>query len=100
MLTSVCSAVNLVNSTTGYTYDLRTQTYIQPQFAYQTLQRALSVNNGILSSLNTLKKHSFEKRELPIGSPLTDLISLGLKDIPSAPAVLDALMAELGQQTK
>ncbi|KAF8672523.1 hypothetical protein AX14_005554 [Amanita brunnescens Koide BX004] len=93
-------AVNLVNSTTGYSYDLKTQTFIQPQFAYQTLQRTLSVNNNILSSLSTTRKHFFEKREIPVGSSLTDLISLGLKDLPSAPAVLDALMAELGQQTK
>ncbi|KAF8625521.1 hypothetical protein AX17_006833 [Amanita inopinata Kibby_2008] len=92
--------VNLVNSTTTYIYDLRTQTYLQPSFAYQTLQRTLSVNSSLLSTLSTTKKLAFEKRELPIGTSLTDLIGVGLKDVSAAPAVLDALMVELGQQTK
>ncbi|KAM6496503.1 mitochondrial carrier protein [Amanita muscaria] len=92
--------VNLVNSSTPYAYDLRTQTYLQPQFAFQTLQRTLSVNSSILSSLHTTKKLFFEKRELPVRSSLTDLIAIGLKDASSAPAVLDALMTELGQQIK
>ncbi|KAF8623781.1 hypothetical protein AX15_006191 [Amanita polypyramis BW_CC] len=93
-------AVNLVNSTTPYAYDLRTQTYLQPQFAFQTLQRTLSVNNNLLSTLHTTKKLVFEKRELPVGSSLTDLIAVGLKDTSAAPAVLDAFMTELSQQTK
>ncbi len=92
------SAVNLVNSSTPYSYDLRSQTYVQPQFAYQTLQRTLSVNNSILSSLTTAKKLFFEKREVPAGSTLVDLINIGLKDVSSAPAVLDALISELGRQ--
>ncbi|KAK2459245.1 hypothetical protein APHAL10511_008722 [Amanita phalloides] len=92
--------VNLVNSTTPYAYDLRTRTYLQPQFAFQTLQRTLSVNQHLLSSLQTSKKHVFEKRELPVGSSIVDLIGIGIKDALSAPFILDALVNELGQQTK
>ena len=99
-ITSSWAGVSLVNSTTPYVYDLRTRIYLQPQFAFQTLQRMLSVNNQILSTLHTTKKLYFEKRELPVGSSLTDLVGIGLRDVPSAPAVLDALTTELGQQTK
>ncbi|KAF8346806.1 mitochondrial ribosomal death-associated protein 3-domain-containing protein [Amanita rubescens] len=45
-------AVNLVNSS---------QTYIQSPFAYQTLQRALSINISILSSLSTAKNTFLRK---------------------------------------
>lgn len=100
MLTLVLSAVNLVNSTTPHAYDLRTQTYLQPVFAFQTLQRLLSVNSATLATLQTQRKLMFEKREVPIGTSLTDLIGVGLKDPASAPVVLDALMTELEQQTK
>ncbi|KAF8320510.1 hypothetical protein F5887DRAFT_1216802 [Amanita rubescens] len=65
------SAVNLVNSS---------QTYIQSQFAYQTLQRALSINISILSSLSTAKKLFFEKQEVPAASTLVDLINIAVDD--------------------
>lgn len=93
-------AVNLVNSTTPYDYDLRTQTYLQPAFAFQTLQRLQTVNSTTLSALTTHKKFVFEKREVPQGTSLFDLVGVALKDPASAPVILDALMAELSVQTK
>lgn len=92
--------MNLVNSTTSYEYDLRTRTYIQPTFSYQTLQRLQTVNRDTLLGLTTTKRLVFEKREVPNGTSLFDLVGVALKDPSLAPVVLDALMVELSAQTK
>jgi len=96
----IYSAVNLVNSTTSYEYNLRTRMYLQPTFSYQTLQRLQTVNRGALVGLTTTKKLSFERREVPSGTSLFDLAGAALKDPPSAPFILDALVTELSTQTK
>lgn len=93
-------AINLINSTTPYEYDLRTRTYIQPTFSYHTLQQLQTVNRDALLRLSTTKKLVFERREVPSGTNLFDLVGVALKDPPSAPVVLDALMTELSTQTK
>ncbi|PFH53262.1 hypothetical protein AMATHDRAFT_137940, partial [Amanita thiersii Skay4041] len=90
----------LVNSTTPYTYDLRTRTYLQPTSAYQILQRMYSVNESLISSLSTSKKLVLEKREVPLGTSLSDLMSVASKDISSSPSILDAVLTELSHQTK
>ncbi|KAK0431957.1 mitochondrial ribosomal death-associated protein 3-domain-containing protein [Armillaria borealis] len=91
-------AVSTVNSTTMHTYDLRTQTYVQPNYAHQTLRRILIVNRARLESIPTRKTHAFEKVKVEEGSPLTALIEAGLADKAIAPAILDELFSELGEQ--
>ena len=94
-------AINLVNSSTPYSYDLRTQTYLQPVFAQQTLQRFRSVNEHALSSLVAEDKIELDAgSSLPEGIPLLKLIDVGLKERTSAPAVLVALLEALGKQTR
>ncbi|TFY79925.1 hypothetical protein EWM64_g4084 [Hericium alpestre] len=94
-------AINLVNSSSPYYYDLRTQTYLQPIFAYQTLQRFLTVNPSTLERLQTSAPIEIERRDpVPAGTPLVELIDVGLKDQLVAPTVLTALMEELGKQTQ
>ncbi|THH17829.1 hypothetical protein EW146_g3049 [Bondarzewia mesenterica] len=94
-------AINLVNSTSTYTYDLRTQTYLQPVFAYQTLQRFLTVNSTALQSLTTDREIGIENRApVPAGTSLKDLIEIGLKDQMMAPTVLAELLEVLGRQTE
>ncbi|KAH7885664.1 mitochondrial ribosomal death-associated protein 3-domain-containing protein [Phlebopus sp. FC_14] len=93
-------AISLVNSTTIYTYDPRTQTYLQPVFAYQTLQRCLTVNERRLQQLRTQTKVEIERRPaIPAGTLLTDLIKAGLKERALAPTILAALMDELSNQS-
>ena len=47
----------------------------------QTLQRALSVNNNVLSPLSAAKNDVFEKRQqVPVRSTPVDLINIGFKD--------------------
>jgi len=71
-------AVNIINSTTPYTYDIRTQTYLQPAAAFQILQRMLTVNNETLSSVRLQENLMLERQEVPAGTSLTDLIGIAI----------------------
>jgi hypothetical protein len=94
-------AINLVNSSSTYTYDMRTQVYSQPVFAHQTLLRLLGTNASILNALQTKNDIELERRApLPAGTSLAELISVGTKDLSLAPTVLQAVLAELGSQDK
>ncbi|KAG5642823.1 hypothetical protein DXG03_002082 [Asterophora parasitica] len=93
-------AKKLVDSTTPHEYDLRTRTYFQPAFSFQTLQRLQAANHAKLSALTTQKKHIFEKREVPLGTSLADLIGVAVKEPSLAPLILEAVMSELSTQTK
>jgi small subunit ribosomal protein S29 len=80
---------------------MRTQVYAQPTFAYQTLLRFHTVNRPHLATLTTQKPVEVERREpVPAGTPLVDLVGIGLKDHSVAPTVLEAVLAELGAQDK
>jgi small subunit ribosomal protein S29 len=90
-----------VNSSTPYSYDLRTQTYLQPVFAQQTLQRFRTANQHALSLLSAEDNIDLPDRlSLPQGTPLLKLIDIGLEDQTSAPVVLTALLEALGKQTQ
>ncbi|EIN09639.1 hypothetical protein PUNSTDRAFT_51852 [Punctularia strigosozonata HHB-11173 SS5] len=93
-------AINMVNSTSPYVYDLRTQTYVQPAFAFQTLQRFLTVNSAALEELKTQLEVTLDRRPAPVpaGTSLASLISIGTKDPSMAPSVLTAVLDELGKQ--
>jgi small subunit ribosomal protein S29 len=94
-------AIKLVNSSTPYSYDLRTQTYLQPIFAQQILQHFRTVNQHSLYSLATEDKIDLHDHlTLPQGTPLLELIDVGLQDQAFAPTVLAALLEALGKQTK
>ncbi|KAF9785172.1 mitochondrial ribosomal death-associated protein 3-domain-containing protein [Thelephora terrestris] len=92
--------IDTVNSSTSYTYDPRTKTYLQPAYAAQTLQNFLTANSRLLQELKTPGDVPIDGRA-PIqgGTPLTELITIGAKDPSSAPAILSALMGILSKQT-
>ncbi|KAF8835956.1 hypothetical protein BDN67DRAFT_912078 [Paxillus ammoniavirescens] len=93
-------AINVVNSTTTHTYDPRTRTYLQPVFAYQTLQRFLTVNGPRLEQLRTQADVELERRAtIPAGTSLSELVKAGVKEQALAPTILTALMDELETQT-
>jgi len=93
--------IDTVNSSTSYVYDARTQIYIQPDYALQTLKRFLTVNSSRLRTLITQEDIFLDKRpSLPKGTPLTELIASAMKDQSTAPAILSALFQELGAQTQ
>ncbi|KAJ3519295.1 hypothetical protein NMY22_g13274 [Coprinellus aureogranulatus] len=95
-------AVALVNSTNSYIYDIRTQTYLQPNASYRLLNHIHAANASLLSKIPL--KHSFVSEKLTVeaggGKTLADLAQAALKDKSqqSAPLVLDALLKELEEQ--
>jgi small subunit ribosomal protein S29 len=90
-----------VNSSTPYSYDLHTRTYLQPIFAQQTLQRFRTVNKHALGSLVTEENIDLQDGlSLPKGTPLLNLVNVGLKDQTFAPSVLAKLLEALGKQTR
>lgn len=93
-------AINLVNSTTTYSYDPRTRIYLQPVFAYQTLQRFLTVNGPRLAQLHLSVDVELERRAtVPAGTTLSELIKVGTKEQALAPTILSAVLEELEKQT-
>ncbi len=93
-------AINLVNSSSSYAYDARTQTYGQPAFAQQLLKRFVDVNEAHVRSLATQAAYTFDDgREFSSGAQVMDLINLGLENQNQAPTVLTALLDELAKQT-
>lgn len=90
-----------MNSTTTYAYDPRTRLYQQATFAYQTLQRFLTVNSYRLDQLKTTVGVELERRgTIPAGTSISDLVRAGIKERALAPTVLTALMEELQKQTE
>ena len=94
-------AIHLVNSSTPYVYDERTRTYRQPEFSYELLHRFQQINSAAIQSLQLTKTFvTSNKRSLPVGTPLAELVNVGIKDHTQAPLVLEALLEEVSRQTE
>ncbi|KAJ4474475.1 mitochondrial ribosomal death-associated protein 3-domain-containing protein [Lentinula aciculospora] len=93
-------AKTTVNSTTTHTYDLRTQTYLQPNFAQQTLRRILEVNSSNLQTLTMREGLNYDRRSFSSGTTLAQLASAGSKDPVISSVVLETLLNELSRQSK
>ncbi|KAH9479917.1 37S ribosomal protein S23, mitochondrial [Psilocybe cubensis] len=97
-------AVNLVNSTTPYVYNIRTQTYQQPSYSFQILQRMLTVNGGALSKIQLSEDLVLERQTVRAGTPLSAVIEIAIaekeRSIGQSPAILEAVMKSLEVQTQ
>ncbi|KAJ4482989.1 mitochondrial ribosomal death-associated protein 3-domain-containing protein [Lentinula edodes] len=93
-------AKTTVNSTTTHTYDLRTQTYLQPNYAQQTLRRILEVNSANLETLTLREGLNYDRRSFSSGTTLAQLASAGSKDAVISSVVLETLLNELSRQSK
>ncbi|KZV72466.1 hypothetical protein PENSPDRAFT_750913 [Peniophora sp. CONT] len=94
-------AVSLVNSTTNFSYDMRTQTYVQPVFARSTLSRFLTVNEALLSNLKLESPIEVDQNTIvPAGASYADLVRVGTDNVALAPNALSGLLESLGNQTK
>ncbi|KAF9529627.1 mitochondrial ribosomal death-associated protein 3-domain-containing protein [Crepidotus variabilis] len=97
--------VDLVNSTTNYAYDIRTQIYVQSTFSFQTLQRMSTVNKAIFENITLQKEIVLEKQTIPAGTNLVQAIEVAIQErkksgsVASSPAILDAVMRALDTQT-
>ncbi|KAJ3569969.1 hypothetical protein NP233_g4701 [Leucocoprinus birnbaumii] len=94
-------AVNLVNSTTPYAYDLRTQTFLQPEAALQILHRARLANSKIFKQLKLGKTLNLGEgyKAAPAGMSLYEFCDVSKEEVAKAPAVLELLVEELKGQT-
>ncbi|PPR04706.1 hypothetical protein CVT24_011828 [Panaeolus cyanescens] len=107
-------AINLVNNTSPYTYDIRTQTYLQPAYSFQTLQRMLTANAELLSKIPLVedivldadgsKRAAEGNRVIKKGTPLSQVIEVIIKEreksrnVAAAPIFLEAVMKTLERQ--
>ena len=95
--------VGTVNSTTPYTYDIRTQTYLQPAFAFQTLLRMLTVNTDALNAIKLKENLVLEKQVVPAKTSLADLIGIAISErsrtVAQSPLILETVMRTLENQT-
>ena len=94
----------MVNSTTPYVYDIRTQTYLQPEYAFQHLQRILKVNAELFKSVQLQEDLILEKLSFSAGDSLYSVMraAVGAKSRRKAqsPVVLEAVMRTLEKQTE
>lgn len=97
--------VDLVNSTTSYAYNIRLQTYLQPNFSFQTLQRMLTVNKKAFENILLPKDLVLEKQVVPAGTTLAKTIDIAIEErsksgsVHSSPAILEGVMRALDAQT-
>ena len=87
-----------MNSSTEYVYDARTRTYIQPEFSFQLLQRFQQVNARFMETLKLTKDVSLGRRALPVGTPVSELVTIAQRDKALAPLMLEALIREVSRQ--
>ncbi|KAJ6567681.1 mitochondrial ribosomal death-associated protein 3-domain-containing protein [Mycena vulgaris] len=92
-------ARRFVDGSTPYSYSLATQTYLQPRAARETLQRFGTVNQHLLGYMTTTQPIEFEGHSLPEGTSLLDVIAASKEDETSGPAVLEAILREVAEQT-
>ncbi|KAF8889525.1 mitochondrial ribosomal death-associated protein 3-domain-containing protein [Gymnopilus junonius] len=94
--------IKLVDSTSSYIYDLRSQTYLQPGYSFQILQRMLTVNREALQRIQLAEDLVLEKSALPKGTTLEKVIEFTIADkarnVPQAAQILDAVMRALDVQ--
>lgn len=107
-------AINLVNNTSHYAYDIRTQTYAQPVYSFQTLQRMLTVNSELLNKIplaedlileaDGAKRGAETNRIINKGTSLSQVIEVIIKEkeksrnVAAAPVFLEAVLKTLEKQ--
>jgi len=94
-------AIEWVNSSSPYSYDAGTQTFLQPTIASDVLRQLTTVNAPSFQSLVTDSEINIEKvGTIPANTNMDQLAQVGIKDPNVAPKVLSVLLEELGKQTK
>jgi small subunit ribosomal protein S29 len=95
--------IELVNCSTPYNYDPRTQTFLQPTLSATLLRQLKEANHPALETLTLTSPFSLEKAPSgapEVGSPLVQLIDYGIRETSVTSFVLEAVLAELASQTK
>lgn len=100
---SVPRAINLINSSTLYTYNAQHKAYLQPEATKQLLEAVLKVNGSALKQTKTSKAVEVDGSQMEAGTSLEVLLKRGVDEASSAAAkqtVLEAVFEALAAQTE
>ncbi|KAJ1020140.1 hypothetical protein NDA16_004420 [Ustilago loliicola] len=100
---SVPRAINLINSSTLYTYNAQHKAYLQPEATKELLSAILKVNGGALKSVKTIEAVEVEDGKVEAGTSLDVLLKRGSEDSASATTtqtILEATLKTLSSQTE
>lgn len=100
---SVPRAINLINSSTLYTYNAQHKAYLQPEATQQLLEAVLKVNAAAVKQIKTTQAVEVDGANLDAGTTLEVLLKRGVDDASSAAAkqtLLQAVFHTLSSQTE
>ncbi|CCF51671.1 hypothetical protein NDA11_006406 [Ustilago hordei] len=100
---SVPRAINLINSSTLYTYNAQHKAYLQPEATRALLSAILKVNSGALKTIKTTEAFEVEGEKVEAGTSLDVLLKRGTGDSSSAATtqtILEATFKTLCTQTE
>ncbi|SJX65972.1 related to RSM23-mitochondrial ribosomal protein of the small subunit [Sporisorium reilianum f. sp. reilianum] len=98
---SVPRAINLINSSTPYTYNAQHKAYLQPEATKQLLEAVLKVNAAAVKQIQTTEAVEVDGTKLEAGTSLEVLLKRGVDDASSAAAkqtLLEAVFKTLAAQ--
>ncbi|PWZ01668.1 hypothetical protein BCV70DRAFT_199109 [Testicularia cyperi] len=100
---SIPRSINLINSSTLYTYSSSHQAYVQPEATKDLLDAIAKVNGAALKKIKTTEAATIDGNELAQGTPLDAVIKRGVDESASASArhtVFELVIKTLAQQTE
>ncbi|CDU23002.1 related to RSM23-mitochondrial ribosomal protein of the small subunit [Sporisorium scitamineum] len=98
---SVPRAINLINSSTLYTYNAQHKAYLQPEATKQLLEAVLKVNGAAVKQIQTAEAVEVDGTKLDAGTSLEALLKRGVDNASSAAAkqtLLEAVFKTLSNQ--
>ncbi|EST05755.1 Ribosomal protein S23/S29, mitochondrial [Kalmanozyma brasiliensis GHG001] len=103
VVVSVPRAINLVNSSTMYSYSAGHKAYLQPEATKALLEATLKVNGGALKGIKTTVAVDVDGSKVEAGTSLEALLKRGIDEAASASArqtILETLFTTLATQTE
>lgn len=103
VVVSVPRAINLINSSTLYTYNAQHQAYLQPEATTQLLEAILKVNGAAAKQIKSAEAVEVDGSKIDAGTPLETLLKRGMDDSSSAAAkqtLLEAVFKTLSSQSE
>ena len=100
---SVPRAINLINSSSLYTYNAQHKAYLQPEATKQLLEAVLKVNGAAVKQIKTTEAVEVDGSKLEAGTSLEVLLKQGVDEASSAAAkqtILETVFKTLSSQTE
>ena len=100
---SVPRAINLINSSTMFTYNAQHKAYLQPEATKELLEAVLKVNGGSLKQIKTTEAVEVDGAKIEAGTTLDVVVKKGIEEGSSSAAkqtLLELLFKTLATQTE